>query len=128
VAGGADHGGFALLVAVDTGFHAVVHFLGEFGSLVDRAVAAGAFHGSIDVAGVTKKDVVGETIDALRGELGVLGMIGVAGAASGGLGETGALGFGGSGVAAGATELERSVRLMGEDRGGSCRPGGYGSE
>jgi hypothetical protein len=106
----------------------MVHFPGEFGALVYGAVAAGAFDGGVNVAGVTEEHVIGEAIDAVSGELGVLGMIAVAGAAGGCLGETGALGFCGPSMAVCATQLERSVRFVRENSGGPGRPGGYGSE
>ena len=107
-------------MAIDAGFHAVVHFLGQFGAFLDRAVAARAFHGRVDVAGVAEKDVVGQAIDALGREFSLFRIAGVAGPAGGGLGKSGSLGLCGSGMAVGAAQLERGVRLMRENR---ARPG-----
>jgi len=128
MAGGADDGCLVLLVAVDAGFHGVVDFLGQHGAFVHGAMAAGAIDFRVDMGGVAEKDVVGEAVDALRGELRVIGEAGVTGAAGGGLGEAGAFGFGGAGVAEGAVQLEGGMNFVAERGGGAGGPGGQGSD
>ncbi len=88
-------------------------------------VAAGAFDlGVRDVARVGEEDEVAHAIDALRGNGGGFPRSGgMAGAALIELGEGGALRLFDAGMARGALELERGVKLVAEGLLGGEREG-----